>query len=310
MTVSKKPQLIALVVLALGVIAIVYWRGSSPSLVTGLAAQESAPGSRQHGGEVAELAATPARAVIPTEEVLPETQASPQERPPMSTPERLGVGSLQGRIYGADGTPIARGKIFMLASRGAWKSSEVATTKEDGSFSLKNLVAGTWDIYYRGQHGGENLDGRIKVDTIQIERDRQTTYDIVLQGTRTLQGGFFDGLQDATLRELELYAAYDMTSPIATANCVTQNEEYKEYLKNVEHEDPAFRVAPTLWPPGRGCFKFTGLAAELYELRLYLDIDKQYYITATVDLRSGDKQFEPIEMKDYEQYFLHERLDL
>lgn len=145
---------------------------------------------------------------------------------------------------------------------------------------------------------------------IEIRSHETTTFDIILEGTRVFVGGFYDGVTDLTSRELELFLLHDDSRIVAEAYCDTDNEEYAEYLHALEEVNPDVPRKRTRWPAGRGCFRIAGLPPAVYEMRVYLDVRKRWYIKAEVDLREADLEFDPILVSTYDDFFRYRKFNL
>lgn len=138
--------------------------------------------------------------------------------------------------------------------------------------------------------------GFTRLGEFQVEANREQTFDLYVQGTRNFAGGFYYKGQDNILLKLDLRFQFDANFQMASADCYTAPEDYAEYLKAIAEENPDVLRKATSRPPGRGSFHISHLPAEVYEMRVYLDVKKTLFVSARIDLTQGDLMLDAIEL--------------
>ena len=202
---------------------------------------------------------------------------------------------VRGTLFSHEATPVPRAKIGFELSNGAERTTAVyGLCNQRGEFEM-NIGAGTWTVLHAGQSGASGF-GRVVLGTVTIQSGGDSAYfDFYLPGDRSLAGAFSRPDRDLAFLEVEIFDVVDLLRPVARAHCTTNEEAHDEYLRALEVSD--HDVPPPAHSPGRGRFEVSGLAPAYYEIRVYMDVQKRFYVSGQVDLTGSDHECLPVEVE-------------
>ncbi len=245
------------------------------------------------------------------------TKHSGDEDADDSEPE---FGYVVGKVYDYDGTPIPKAVLIFTQGIGLGGDFGGSTHSDDLGDYRQELPAGRWQVMFAGRSSDSiYLDpGMAIIGEVEIVTEREPLFDVALMGTRALRGGFYrpdltveEEENGGILHEVELRLSSDPDWVVAQAFAGTSPKdkaEYLEYLENGWDEDNV-QLPKAKYPPGMGYFEMEGLPPDHYELRVYLDVERKFFITMQVDLTEGDLEFAPIPVTP-DQFLDHEELTL
>jgi hypothetical protein len=210
-----------------------------------------------------------------------------------SATEAIEFGTVVGAVFDYDGEPIPRARI---AFEGSEPGGCTHTAEEEGQFRV-SLPAGIWTIYYIGSPQTEER-GWIAMGAVEVPANQEAYLDLYLPGNRRLMGGFRRSDMDMVLLEVELYDLRDPNRVVAKTLCGTNNAEHAAWLESLEYELEDQDVPPPALSQGVGRFELEALPPAYYEIRVYMDIGKRFYVRAEVDLTDADFEFEPVSLEE------------
>ncbi|MFT7484166.1 MAG: hypothetical protein ACI9F9_000006 [Candidatus Paceibacteria bacterium] len=304
----KSKPLFALLFISL--MAVIYWRADLPAQES-LSPQtpqfqvQESPAARKDAAPVPRAPVPSSEAVVSSELEAAREGSETQDSSPLYP---YVPGLLQGRVLDGFGEVIPKGRVLFRFAGQRQRPGSSISANAAGEYRIE-LAPGPWNVFFTGLVTDMN-SGCCFMGAVQVLSNQTSTFDLVLVGTREFAGGFFDGINDMTILELEMFFAHDPSFVVAEASCSTDLEAHADYLKALEEVNPDVPRRQTSRPDGLGSFLISGLIPEVYLMRLYLDVDKKHYVSAEVDLTQADLKFVPIEMKAYEDFLQHRVLTL
>lgn len=207
-------------------------------------------------------------------------------------------GTVSGLILDVSGQPLPGGQVLFQVPGShddvAWTAAD-----EDGQYELV-LAPGPWDVFAPADRagGGPSL---LRVGDVTVRSSQETLFDVAPIGEFSLTGGVFRPDRKNSIVVAELYFAFDPDRLVARAFCRTDDQLHAQHMaeRDAAVTPPEGDLGVTR-APGLGCFRFEGLAPELYELRVYMDVGKTYFATFPIDLTNGDVAFDPVPVTEDE----------
>ena len=248
---------------------------------------EEVTGSLEPGARRSRLPAADPSIAEPSDAKTHEAEAI--EEPP---------GTVSGLILDVSGRPVPGGQVLFQVPG---SHDDVAWTAADKNGHYEIILApGPWDVFAPANRasGGPSL---LRVGDLSVRSAQETLFDVAPIGEFSLTGGVFRPDRENSVVVAELYFSFDPDHLVARAFCRTDNRLYADHVARQDAEAtlPGSERGVTR-APGLGCFRFEGLAPELYELRVYMDVGKKYFATFPIDLTNGDVAFEPMPVTEAE----------
>ena len=232
-----------------------------------------------------------------TIDALGVTDASGAEAPDGVATERP-PGTVSGLIMDVTGQPVPGGQVLFQVPG---SHDEVAWTAADKNGHYEILLdTGPWDVFAPADRmgGGPSL---LRVGDVTVRSAQEALFDVAPIGEFSLAGGIFRPDRKNAVVVAELYFSFDPDHLVARAVCRTDTQLYAEHMARQDAAaTPLESDGDVTRAPGLGCFRFEGLAPELYELKVYMDVGKKYYATFPIDLTNGSMAFEPMAVTEAE----------
>ncbi len=218
--------------------------------------------------------------------------------------------TLRGTLFDYDGEPAPRRRLSICREDASGREIGFAVTSNASGEFQCSIGPGRWRARCQGSEGLCHVD---LGDVLIPEVGEVAYHDLFLPGNRKLFGGFHRPDADEAYLEVEVFDRTDLTRVVATAGCSTSETEYAAWADHVRlhqnGEGEEDDQPPPTHPRGRGIFEIDGLAPSYYEIRVYMDVGKRFFVSGEVDLTDGDHECPefPLVQADF---LSHRRLDL